>query len=389
MKKRVFISVGEISGDNYASEIIKLLPEYEWIGITGPKMRQAGCKSIEGIENISVVGITEAISKYFHIKNTFKKAVEELKNNIDLLIVVDFPGFNLKLLEEAKKLNIKTVYFISPQIWAWGYKRIHKIVKYTDILISILPFEESYYKDFLNQDFKYIYVGHPLLDIVKYQETEESFKEKLNIDKDKILIGLLAGSRENEIKNLLPIILDSAKILNQKYKNLHFIIPATANMIDKVLEKVKNYQDLPLSVITNIKNEKIPYFPYASYEVMKHSKFSIITSGTATLEAAIIGNPFIIIYKVSPITYFIGKMLVSIKYIGLPNIIAGKEIIKELIQNDCNTENIVKYTEKYITDENLYQETKKELKEVRNKLGEKGALQKTAKIIKNILEERK
>ncbi len=374
--KKAFISVGEISGDNYASQLIKKIPNVEWVGITGPKLRTAGCKSIEKIENISVVGITEALSKYFSIKRAFKRAVDELDKGIDLLVVIDFPGFNLRLLEEAKKRNIKTVYFIAPQVWAWGKGRIPKIVKNTDLLISIWPFERDIYTPYIGRDFQFEYVGHPLMDIVKTEETENSFRKKLNITEEKI-IGLLPGSRESEVKTLLPIMLESAKKI-EKLGNIHFVIPATKNMEHLVKDIVYKY-DIHASVVTDKE------FKYPSYEVMDKSYFCVIASGTATLEASIIGKPFILVYKVSPLTFFIGKKLVSIKYLGLPNIIYGDEIIKELLQKECNPENIYRWTKSFIEDKKLYGETKEKLKVVKEKLGSKGALDKAAQLIKNLL----
>jgi lipid-A-disaccharide synthase len=375
--KKIFISVGEISGDNYASELIKLLPEFEWTGITGPKMRESGCSTVEKLENISVVGIMEAIPKYLKIKKAFQKAVSELDKGVDLLVVVDFPGFNLKLLEEAKKRGIKTVYFIAPQVWAWGKGRIPKIVKNTDVLISIWPFEKEIYRNYLDS-FRFEYVGHPLLDIIKTETEEKDFKEKLRIDREKQIFGLLSGSRESEVKTLLPIMLKSAEIMLRKRSDLHFVIPSTPNT-QNIVKQLLSDKNLPVSVITK-KDFKNP-----SYEVMKHSVFSVIASGTATLEASIIGNPFLLVYKVSPVTFFIGKMLVSIKYLGLPNIIADKEVVKELLQKECSPENIADLSIRYLEDRNLYEKTKEELRQVREKLGEKGALLKTARIIKEII----
>ncbi len=376
MKKRAFISVGEISGDNYGAQLVKKMPEFEWVGITGPKMEEAGVKSIENIKNISVVGLTEAIPKYFKIRETFKKAVKEL-DYVDLLVVIDFPGFNLKLLKEAKKRGIKTVYFIAPQVWAWGKGRVPKIVENTDLLISIFPFEKNIYESYIGKDFRFEYVGHPLLDIVRTEETEESFKEKLKIPKNSKIFGLLAGSRESEVKVLLPILLKTAKILKKAFPEAYFVIPATENQEENVRNLVKNY-DLPLKVITR-KELKNP-----SYEVMEKSVFSLIASGTATLEASIIGNPFALVYKVSPLTFAIGKRLVSIDFLGLPNIIAGKEVIKEFLQEDCNSITLANYCADVLMDKNKQEEIKQNLRKVREKLGEKGALDRAADLIRNI-----
>lgn len=376
MKKRAFISVGEVSGDIYGAQLVKRLPEFKWVGITGANLQKLNIKSIENIENISVVGLTEVIPKYRNIKKAFKRAVEELEKGVDLLIVIDFPGFNLKLLKEAKKRGIKTVYFIAPQVWAWGKGRIPKIVENTDLLISIFPFEEEFYKYYTSESFKFVYLGHPLLDVVKTEETEDSFKEMLSIHKNKKIFGLFAGSRESEVKTLLPILLKTAELISKVRKDLYFIIPATENQLENVLNIVKKFPSLPVKVITR------KDFTYPSYEVMEKSVFSLIASGTATLEASIIGKPFALVYKVSPITFWIGEKLVSVKYLGLPNIISRKEVIKEFLQEDCNPVNLANYSLKVLSNPNIYLEIQENLKIVKSKLGEKGTLDRVANVIK-------
>jgi len=379
-KKRIFISVGENSGDMYGAELVKRLPQFEWIGITGPKMRNLNVKGIENIENISVVGITEVIPKYKKIKETFNRAVKELENGVDTLIVIDFPDFNIRLLEEAKKRNIKTVYFIPPQVWAWRRGRIKKIVEYTDLIISIFPFESELYKDYLKSTNQFVFVGHPLLDIVKTVEDTEGFREKLSIEKNKRIFGLLPGSRDKEIIRNLPIMLKVAERLINEYPNLHFVIPIQSSKGELTKRIVSNFRDIPLSVV----DESI--FKYPSYEVMEKSIFSIVTSGTATLEASIIGNPFCIVYKTSTLTYFIGRLLVNINFIGLPNIIANKEIVKEFIQKDFNVDNLFNHINDVLKNPNIYTKIKEELKSVRGKLGKGGALDRATNYIKNLVE---
>ncbi|WP_457623130.1 lipid-A-disaccharide synthase [Persephonella sp.] len=376
--KKAFISVGEISGDNYASMLVKALPEFQWVGITGPKMRDAGVETFARLEDISVVGITEAIPKFLKIKEVLKKSIQFLDSGIDLLVVVDFPGFNLKLIREAKKRGIKTVYFIAPQVWAWGKKRIPKIAESTDLLIAIWPFEKEIYKDYISESFNVEYVGHPLLDIINIEETDESFRRKLGIEADKKIIGILPGSRESEVKTLLPILLSSSEKLHKEIDNLHFVIPATPNMEEKIIEFVKGV-DLPLTVVTN-KDFKSP-----SYEVMSKSYFLIVASGTATLETAIIGNPFIIVYKVSPLTFLIGRILTSINYLGLPNLIADREIVRELLQEECNPETVAEVSLEIIKNKQVYKRIKGDLKLVKEALGEKGAISRTAKLIRDLV----
>ncbi|WP_456399847.1 lipid-A-disaccharide synthase [Persephonella sp.] len=376
--RKAFISVGEISGDNYASMLVKALPEFQWVGITGPKMRDAGVETFARLEDISVVGITEAIPKFLKIKDVLKKSIQFLDSGIDLLVVVDFPGFNLKLIREAKKRGIKTVYFIAPQVWAWGKKRIPKIAESTDLLIAIWPFEKEIYKDYISESFNVEYVGHPLLDIINIEETDESFRRKLGIEADKKIIGILPGSRESEVKTLLPILLSSSEKLHKEIDNLHFVIPATPNMEEKIIEFVKGV-DLPLTVVTN-KDFKSP-----SYEVMSKSYFLIVASGTATLETAIIGNPFIIVYKVSPLTFLIGRILTSINYLGLPNLIADREIVRELLQEECNPETVAEVSLEIIKNKQVYKRIKGDLKLVKEALGEKGAISRTAKLIRDLV----
>ncbi len=376
--KKVFISVGEASGDMYAAELVKRLPDFNWYGITGSKLRSLNVKSIQNIENIAVVGITEVLPKYLEIRKTFKKAVEELKKDTDTLIVIDFPDFNLRLLEEAKKLNKKTIYFIPPQVWAWRKGRIKKIVEYADLIISIFPFEKDLYQPYIKNENQFFFTGHPLLDIVKVEETEESFRKKLNIEKNKTIFGLLPGSRDSEIKRNLPIMLETASLLIKDFPNLHFVIPVHKTRLELTKEIVKNF-NLPINIITE------ENFKYPSYEVMNKAYFSIITSGTATLEASIIGNPFCIVYKTSNLTYFIGKLLVSIDFIGLPNIIAGKEIVKEFIQNDFNSINLHQHIVSILKNKSKYENIKEELNKVHNKLGKKGALDRISQKIREFI----
>lgn len=379
--KKVFVSVGEISADTYASYIVNALKDrYQFLGITGPKLLKTGVKSISTIDDISVVGLIEVFSKYKKIKKVFKESVNAIAD-CDVVIVVDFPGFNIKLIKEAKKLRKKVIYFISPQIWAWGYNRIYDIVKNTDLLISILPFEEDYYRPFIDKNFKFFYGGHPLIDIVKPKTDRESFEDILNIPKGRLLIGLLPGSRESEVKALLPVMFESAKLLNNAIENSFFLIPTTDNVLETVIEISSKYYKIPHKIV------KSSDLDFPSYEVMKHSYFSVIASGTATLEASIIGNPFVLVYKVSPITFFIGKRLVKIPFLGLPNIIAGKQIVIELLQSDFNPLNIANIILEYIHNKELYQKTKDQLAEVKHKLGSEGALNRIVESIDNFLTE--
>lgn len=374
--KKVFISVGEVSGDAYTSHIVrKLSDRYTFIGIAGKKMMAAGVKPVATIDNISVVGVIEALSKYSHIRKVFRLAIDTL-NECDTLIAVDFPGFNIKLIQQAKKMNKKVIYFISPQIWAWHYSRIYTIVKNTDLMISILPFEEEYYRPFVGKEFQFKYFGHPLLDIVKPKLSFQEFITKLGIPPGKKLIGLLPGSRESEVVSLLPVMLQGAKLINTALANTYFLIPVTDNTYKLVVSILSRYKpNIPLMVITSAEIEN------PSYEVMEHSVFSVIASGTATLEASIIGNPFVLVYKVNPITFLIGSKVIKVSYLGLPNLIAGRQLIPELLQDRCSATNIANTALRYLLDSGLYDTTKQDLATVRQMLGQEGAIDRIAQEI--------
>lgn len=378
--KKVFISVGEVSGDTYASYIAKTLSDkYIFTGIAGKKMIDAGVKPVATIDNISVVGVVEALYKYRYIKKVFDLAIDTIKES-DVVIAVDFPGFNLKLIQQAKKLNKKVIYFISPQIWAWHYSRVYSIIKNTDLMISILPFEEEYYRPFISKNFQFKYLGHPLLDIVKPKLSFQEFFSRIGIPSYRKLIGLLPGSRESEVLSLLPVMLEAARLVNSAVPDTYFLIPATDNTQQLIVSILSEYSpSIPIKVITSKQIDN------PSYEVMKHSVFSVIASGTATLEASIIGNPFVLVYKVNPVTFFIGKKLVKVNYLGLPNIIAGRQVVPELLQNDCNPTNIANTVLTYLLNTNLYDITRQELATVKQALGQEGAIDRITKEIDSFI----
>lgn len=377
--KKIFISVGEISGDTYASYLVeRLKKDFYFTGIVGPKLKKLNIDHISTIDDISVVGLVEAISKYRKVRDVFKRSVRELQH-CDVLIAVDFPGFNIRLIQEAKKLGKKVIYFISPQIWAWGYKRIYKIIKNTDLMISILPFEKQYYEPFVSDRFKFLYAGHPLVDIVKSKTERSDFEKKVDCEKNRVFIGLLPGSRKSEVETLMPIILESAELLSRVLERSYFLIPVTPNVYETVKRISSKFHHVPHRIITQ------DDFENPSYEVMRHSYFSVIASGTATLEASIIGNPFILIYKVNPFTFFVGKRLVKIPFLGLPNIIAQKPIVDELLQDDCNPINIANHAISYILRKDIYDNTKKQLLMVKEELGGEGAINKIVESVREFL----
>ncbi len=322
--KRIFVSVGEESGDFYGSklarEIKNISPETVIFGIGGNKMRKEGVEIVEDIKNLSVLGLTEVISHIPEILRILKRVKKFLLNfNPDCIILIDFPDFNFRLAKFAKSIGIKVYYYISPQIWAWRQSRVNFIKNFVDRMYVIFPFEEKFYKHF-GVDVEF--VGHPVANRVK------DYIEKNQTEIEENVIGILPGSRKREIKVHLPIILEALKLLKRRFKNLKFLLPVAENLD---INFVKD-------IIGNSINIEILHGE--SFKVMNLANFLISSSGTATLEASLFGKPVIIIYRVNILSYILGRMLIKVPYIGMPNLLLGQMNNPELIQNKCNPYNI-------------------------------------------------
>jgi lipid-A-disaccharide synthase len=333
MNKKVFILTGEESGDLRASDLVNSIKKKDGSiiikGVGGQYLKKAGCEVIYDIEHLSVVGFVEVIKKIPTLIS-FKRKIERFikKFNPDLLIVVDYPGFNIPFLKWAKKRKYKTCYYILPQVWAWGEKRRYKIMKYSDLMLSIIPFEVNYFGE------KCYYIGHPIAK--KITDFEEQ-----NIKKEEKYIGLFPGSRENEIKRNLPIMLRTTLF----FKDEKFILN-----IPSALKEMTN------KIINNFNlNVRINYDQY--YETLYQCKFAMVSSGTATLEAALLGIPFVIIYEVNGFTYMIGKHLAKVDFIGLPNILLEREAFKEFLQNNAKPKKIYEFISKNMVNVKFKEET--------------------------------
>ncbi len=328
-QKKILISAGEASGDFYAAnlsrELIKKTKgDINIIGFGGNMMKSAGVDVRINLLKYAIVGFTEVFLKIFAILFVYLKAISILKKeNPDILIVIDYPGFHLKLIKKAKEIGIdKVIYYITPQVWAWKYERIYKIKKYVDLAIVILPFEK---KIFEKENIKVKYFGHPLSEYLLETKT----KKKLIKDGKNITIGIFPGSRENEIKKIFPIILKSALLISQKINNVKFIIFKSHTIdVKTILKYFKKNENLNI-VITDGK-EKINY----------QLDCAIAKSGTITLELALLKIPHLIVYKSSFFSYFLAKKMAKVRFIGLPNLISERMIVKEFVQSDLTSKNI-------------------------------------------------
>jgi len=339
----------------------------------GEKLREAGVHIIFDISNLSVMGITEVIRHLGHLYHVFKWLEKSLKNDRpDLIILIDYPDFNLRLAKVAKGYNVPVLYYISPQIWAWRTNRIKKIGKLIDKMIVVFPFELSLYE---KEGIDVSFVGHPLLDIVKVNKSKEENIKRFGLDEQKTTIGLLPGSRLSEVKRLLPPMVGAAQQLSERFGNLQFILPIAPGLKKEEIVKLTENSKVAITVVDN-----------NIYEVIDISYLLIVASGTATLETAFLSTPMVIIYKMSPLSYLIGRKLVKVPYIGMANIIAGKKVVPELIQDEATAERLTSEVTHMLKDSLYHQSICEELTFIKKKLGDPGASKRAAQIALEMLQ---
>jgi lipid-A-disaccharide synthase len=374
--KKILLVAGEVSGDLHGAHLIEAIqriePEVQFFGIGGENLKSRGMRLLYPSHSLSVVGITEAFLK---LKTVFK-ALRGLKKSMDwerpdLIILIDFPEFNLRLAKIAHQRSIPVLYYISPQIWAWRPKRVKLIAKWVEKMVVFFPFEVPIYEA-ASVDVEW--VGHPLLDIVKPNLPKEVAIRQFGLDPERRIIGLLPGSRTHEVRRLLPPLLASTYLLHKEIPDLQFIIPLAPGISKRDLSPWMKNTPIPVKIVEG----------YA-YEVMNLSDLLITASGTATLEGAILGKPMVIVYKVSFLSYWIGRILIRVDHIGLVNLVAGKEIAPELIQDDAIPQRIAEEALRILKDPILCQRIIESMAKVRHSLGEPGAAQRAAKIVTSLL----
>ncbi len=369
-------SAGESSGEQHAanmfSELKNILPDIKGIGMGGAKMQQAGIDVQFDSSGIGVIGLIEVLRHYGEIRRALKLMRNLLiSEQPDLLVCVDYKEFNLKLARFAKQQGIKVLFYVSPQVWAWRPGRVITYGKAIDMMAVIFPFETAYYKA---ENIPVKYVGHPSVDKVHPLCSRDESIRNFSLQTDAPIIGILPGSRVNEIKRMLPIMIGAAKKVAQIHGNVQFLLPQADSISDELL---KTYTHNSNIVITIIKNQ--PYDTIQSCDVV------MTTSGTATLEISLLKVPMVIAYKLSPLTYLIGRFLVTTKFIGLPNIIAGKSIVKEFIQHDATADNLAKEVMLILQNKTYQQQMLLELEKVKEKLGQGGGSKNMAELAVQLL----
>ena len=361
--KHIVIIAGEESGDIHASVLIRQLktayPNIQISGIGGQHMQEAGATLISDLARFGVTGLTEVIRHLNMIRKAFLTIKKHLnQHKPDLLILVDYPGFNLRLAKYAKlKLDIKILYYISPQIWAWKAKRIHLIKQCIDRMAVILPFEKAIYEQ---AQVPVHFVGHPLVEKISAIDDSLSQRYTLGLPVDAKIFALLPGSRNHEIEHHMPILCETALLLHQQYPDIHFVIPIASTI---KLEKIKHY-------FSNSNSSKLPihFVQGQALNCMAAADFVIVASGTASLECALLEKPMCIIYKSSFITFLAAMRVIKVKFLGLCNLLVNKMIVPEFLQYDCNAYELTRYITHFFNDKDQPEKMLAQLSHVKNLL---------------------
>ncbi|MFN3975904.1 MAG: lipid-A-disaccharide synthase [Aquificaceae bacterium] len=365
----IFVSLGERSASNYVYNIFKDIKGISLYGITDERLESIGFKSLARIEDLSVVGIVEALPKVPYVYRLWKR-IEELLPEMDALILCDAPAFNLPLLKRARGKVKKVIYFISPQVWAWKEGRARIISELADHLIVILPFEVEFYKKYAREGFKVHFVGHPLVDLAKPTMGEEEVKRLAGSER---YLALLPGSRWSEIKRHVPYLRSLLECLRP---HMPLLIPTFESFKDYVQEGLR---DFPVKVFTPRDMEN------PSYNLMAYAHLTVLASGTAELEASLLGSPHVVFYKVNPLTYLLGRLLVKVKYVALTNLVLQREVVPEFVQK--SPEELCKKVKSLLEDEGLRESMKMDFERLRYILGGDGALERLRSLFLQILYE--
>lgn len=369
--RQIMICAGEASGDLHAGaltkELLKLDSDLKIFGMGGDCLRAAGGEVLFDIKEHSVMGFVEVICKLpslFKLRNELSKLMDERKP--DCLVVIDYPDFNMRIAKIAKEKGIPVLCFIAPSAWAWRKGRAKKVAKIVDKIASIFPFEYDVYKE-AGADVEF--VGHPLVDIVKPTMSKEEAIKVFDKKSNRKIALLLPGSRLQEIKRLLPPMLKAAEIIHAKRPDIDFYLPRASTIPQELLNSYLEKIDIPIHVIDK-----------SNYDIINISDVAIATSGTVTLEAALCNLPNVIVYKGSPLAVAIARNLVKVSHIGLPNIVAGKGVLPELIQEDATPENIADSVFSLL-DEKNQEKIMSDLAYVQSRLGEPGTLKRVAQLV--------
>jgi lipid-A-disaccharide synthase len=390
---KILISAGEASGDLYGAQLIVALRRrarqedepLEFLGVGGDSMAAAGCEIIVHSRHLAVVGMTEIVGQLPKIYSEFRqllRTVDERPQKPSIAIVIDSPAFNFRVAREMHARGIPVIYFVAPQLWAWREYRVKRIQKWIKKVLCIFPFEEAFYRKYqVNAE----YVGHPLADMPKPEISRAEYARQNGLDASCVWISLLPGSRRKEVKAHLAEMMRAAAFVSQKTDgspSYQFLFPVASNLEVAWFQNLIKQTAETLGISGAVLAEMAPVKGAAA--ALVHSRAAVVTSGTATVEAALMGTPFIVVYRLSSLTFFAAKRLVKVSHVAMPNLIAGREIIPELLQDDFTAENVVRHLQQITHDGAPRSQMLTGLDEVQSKLrraGERPAIERAADAI--------
>ena len=366
---RIFISAGDPSGDRHSADVVHALkranPDVQIDGFGGRHMRQAGVNLIHPLAEEAIIGITAAIPRLRFYRRLMHDTVAGMKKNrTDVLVLVDYPGFNLRFAQAAKAAGIKTVYYIGPQIWAWGAGRITKIKRAIDLMLVVFDFEMALYE---RAGVPVRFVGHPLLEQMDFNADSGAFRRTQGFDADTPLLGLFPGSRKSELDRVFPVMLQAGAQIRKALGPIQLAVAAAPGLKREQFERWMDHTDTPATILEGL-----------THPLMQAADLALVTSGTATLETALLGTPQIILYRTDPLTYWIARYLVTVPHIGLVNVVAQKELAPELIQHRCNPKALADAALRVLKAPGSKAAFAQEAHDLRGKLGKPGAADRAA-----------
>ncbi len=367
---RVMITAGEESGDRLGAGLARALserrPDIELYGMGGDAMAEAGVQLVQHLSEVAVVGITEVLAHLPEIRRAMRRLEACFdERRPDLLVPIDFPDFNLGLARRARRRGVEVVYFVSPQVWAWRRGRVRGIQRLVRRMLVLFPFERAFYEQ---ADVPVTFVGHPVVDRQLEPVDREGLLRRIGLDPGRPVVALLPGSRRSEVARLLPPMLGAAAVLRRRRPELQFLMPRARGLAEGLLLEAVRASGL----------DEVRVHTGDYPEVLGACTAGVVASGTASLESAVAGLPIVVVYRIQPLTYLLGRLLVRVEHIALPNLVAERRVVPELVQGECTPERIATAIEAYLDDPAHAERVRAELDEVRRRLGEPGAIGRAA-----------
>ncbi len=378
MNKKIFIVAGEASGDLHGADLTQALvtldPEVTVVGMGGEQMRRAGVRLLIEAGDLAPVGVTDVLPRLSALWRAFWQLRRSLGvERPNLLLLIDFPDFNMLLARASRRIGIPVLYYVSPQVWAWRRGRIQTLKRLVEKMLVIFPFEEAVYRE---AGVPVAFVGHPMLDRLCEVPSREEARRELGCGDSDLIVGLLPGSREGEVRQHLPVLKESVAHIARTAPEIQFLLAVAGSLSPRLVE-----------TLLQGSNSRIRLVQGRTYQVMRAADLLITASGTATLEAGLLGTPMIIVYRVSQITWWVGRLLVDVPFAGMVNLVSGTRVVPELIQTDFTPERVAKTALELLHSPGALGAIRQRLQEVRGRLGEEGASLRAAQEVLKTLQE--